>query len=280
MEDTDPRLLVDVYSWIHMAALVSAFFSPLAGLLISRYSLVPTMRGLYLFAFVGMTAKFFISNALVTETKQGLIRMQETAQQSIFAILREYRGVLGQLLHAPKTLFAGVLVLVMSIGATVSGTFWSILVTEKLRIPAQHLVLFTFARSMVVLLFYFVVMPRLRRLDVRVPMTFGFLGLITAQLILISVPAGSYPLLLLATLLEGSSVPTTTALLDTLVARSIAPQERARTMSILWVVVILFTSPFGWILCKPGHGKCKKITCRIIHTMNTYCPIPLNSIRL
>jgi MFS family permease len=247
VEDTDPELLIDIYSWIYIAALIAAFFSPLAGLLISRYSLAPTMRGLYLFAFVGMTAKFLISNALVTETRQGLIRMRETARQSLFVILGGYRGVLGQLLRAPKTLFAGALLLVLGIGATVSGAFWGILVTEKLRIPAQHLVLFTFSRSMVVLFFYFAVMPRLKRLDVRTPMVFGFAGMVLAHTILISVPAGNYVLLLLATLLEGASAPTITALLDTLVVRSVAPQERARTMSILWVLIILFTSPFGWI---------------------------------
>ena len=58
VEDTDPKLLVDVYSWVHIAGLLVAFVSPLAGLLVAQFSLVPTMRALYLLAFVMMTAKF------------------------------------------------------------------------------------------------------------------------------------------------------------------------------------------------------------------------------
>ena len=52
------------------------------------------MRGLYLLAFVMMTAKFLINNAMVTETRQGLVRMQETRAQPLFAVLRESPAVL------------------------------------------------------------------------------------------------------------------------------------------------------------------------------------------
>ena len=247
VEETDPQLLVDVWSWVYISGLVSAFFAPLAGLFIASFSLVPTMRGLYLIAFVLMTLKFLIMNGMVTETRQGLVRMRETAGQSLFAVLHGYPGVLRQILRSPQTLFTASLVLILSICATVNGTFWSVLVTEKLRIPAQHLAIYPFARSMTVLLFFFLVMPRLRRMDVRTPMIFGFLGLLISQTILILTPPRGYGLLLMATILEGASIPATTTLLDKLIAVSVAPQERARIMSILYVLVIVLTSPFGWI---------------------------------
>ena len=62
VEDTDPGLLVDIWSWIYIAGLIAAFVSPITGLLIDHYSLVPTMRGLYILSFVMMTAKFLIMN--------------------------------------------------------------------------------------------------------------------------------------------------------------------------------------------------------------------------
>ena len=95
-------------------------------------------------------------------------------------------------------------------------TFWSILVTEKLGIPDEHLVIFTFARSIIMLLFFFIVMPRLRNMDVRRPLIWGCLGLVVSQVILISIPAQNYPLLILATVLEALFTPLATALLDTL----------------------------------------------------------------
>jgi predicted MFS family arabinose efflux permease len=129
----------------------------------------------------------------------------------------------------------------------VQRTFWSILVTEKLQIPPQHLAYYPFARSMTMLLFFFLVMPKLRNMDVRKPMIFGFLGLIVSHVTLISVPAKNYALLLVATLLEACSVPIATTLLEKLVVLVVEAQERARIMAILYVMVMVFTSPFGWI---------------------------------
>ena len=67
-------------------------------MLINRYSLIPTMRGLYLLACLMMTIKFIVMNVMVTETRQGVVRMQETRSQSLFSMLGEYRGVFRQIL--------------------------------------------------------------------------------------------------------------------------------------------------------------------------------------
>jgi MFS family permease len=247
VEDTDPRQLVDIYSLIYISGLIAAFFAPLTSLLIAQFTLVPTMRGLYFFSFVMMTAKFVTMNALVTESTQGVIRMEETRNQSLWAIMRESRGVLRQVLRSPETLITGALMVIVSIATTVNTTFWSILVTEKLQIDASYLALYFMARSATMLLFYFFVMPHLRVMDVRKPMVFGFAGLIASWSILITIPPESYWLLLLATILEGCSIPATNTLLDKLIATSVDPKERARIMAILYMVVIGLTSPFGWI---------------------------------
>ena len=79
-EDTNPDLLIDIWSWTAISGAIAAFFSPITGLFISRFDLVPTMRGLFVFSFVMMTIKFLTTNAMVTETKQGIIRMRETKE--------------------------------------------------------------------------------------------------------------------------------------------------------------------------------------------------------
>lgn len=247
VEDTDPNLLVDVYSWVYIAGLLAAFVSPLTGPLIDRFELIPTMRGLYLLSFVMMTVKFILNNAWATETRQGLVRMQETKHQPLFAVLREYPEVLGQILRAPATLFTAGLLIVLNIGNTIRGTFWSILVTEKLQIPAHHLALYPFARSVTMLLFFFLVMPRLSKMDVRRPMIVGFVGLILSQLLLIAVPIKSYGWLLVSTILEAVSIPTASTLLDKLFVLTIDAKERARVSAILYVIILAVTSPFGWI---------------------------------
>jgi hypothetical protein len=247
VEDTDPRLLVDVFSWIYIGGLLAAFVSPLTGVLINRFSLVPTIRGLYWLAFVMMTVKFVVMNAVVTETEQGKVRMEETRGQPLFAVLREYPDVLKQILRAPATLLTAGLMLMMSISGTIRGTFWSILVTEKIQIPAEHLAIYPFARSMTMLLFFFLAIPRLRNLNARVPMIIGFAGLIVSNAILALVPARNYWLLLLSVVLEACGFATVTTLLEKVIVLAVDAKERARIMSILYLMVIVFTSPFGWI---------------------------------
>jgi MFS family permease len=247
VEDTDPKLLVDIYTWIYIAGLLSAFFAPLAGLLINSFSLIPTMRGLYLLAFVLMTTKFIVMNMLVKETRQGLVRMAESKHQSILEMLREYTGVTRQILAAPQTLMTLGIMLVMSIAQMVNGTFWSIYVTEKLHIPMQHLALYPFVRSVVMLAFFFTIMPRIRELNPRQPMLLGFGSFILSQLLLILSPEKSYLMILMSTFLEACSIATVSIMLDRRAVVTVDADERARIMAVMYVVVILFTSPFGWI---------------------------------
>jgi MFS family permease len=247
VEDTDPKSLVDIYTWIYIAGLLAAFFAPLASILINQFSLIPTVRGLYIFAFVMMTLKFIIMNGMVTETKQGLIRMEQTKNQSLSSLLSGYKAVFKVILHTPQTLFTLGVMLVMSTSGMINNTFWSIFVTEKIHIPAQHLALYPFARSIIMLFFFFLVMPKIRNLNFRNPMLMGLAGYILAQAILIASPEKGYLVLLVSTLIEAVSFATVSTLLDKMVVVTVNPQERARILAILYVIVILFTSPFGWI---------------------------------
>jgi MFS family permease len=244
---TKPKQLVDIYTWLYISGLLTAFVSPIAGLLIHFYTLVPTMRGLYLFASVMMTIKLLSTNAMVKETERGLQRMQETKHQSVLANLREYRGVFRILLKSPRTLYTLGIMLVMSSCTTISNTFWSILVTSRLHIPAQDLAYYAFARSGIMLVFFFVAMPAIREMHFKRPMLVGFAGYIISLLILVNIPEKNYFLLLVSTLLEACSYATVSPQVDRMVAVSIDPHERARILAIIYMIVVILTTPFGWI---------------------------------
>ena len=247
VEDTDPDQLVDIYSWVYIAGLLVAFLTPLAGLLIRSFTLVPTMRGLYLFASVMFMVKCITTYRLTKETGQGKMRMHATKHQSVIMILGEYRGVLRDVLHTPQTLYTGAIMLIMSICMLINGTFWAIIVTEKLHIPTQNLALFPFVKSVIMLVFFFVIIPRLRRVHFKVPLVLGFAGFILSQALLITIPEKGYALLLVSILLEACSTAVVSPLVDQMTVRTVDPQERARIQSILYVGIILLTSPFGWI---------------------------------
>jgi MFS family permease len=247
VEDADSDQLVHIWTWIHIAGLMAAFFAPLAGLLIAAIDLVPAVRILYLFAFIMMTVKAWILYRYSTETKQGYIRMEETQDKPLLSLLGGLKEVLVQILRTPRTLVVLGIMVVMGIVMMINSTFWSILATEKLGILAEHLAIFPFAKSGLMLILYFLLVPRLNVRRFRNPMILGFAGFLTANLILVTMPSGNYFLLLISVLIEAASLAMFGPLLDALTIISIDNAERARINSILFAVVILLTSPFGWI---------------------------------
>ena len=247
VEDAEPDQLVDIFTWVYIANLLVGFVAPLAGLLIGAFSLIPTMRGLYIFAAVIFTVKAIVTYQLTEETRQGKIRLQETRGQSIWSALNEYRGIFRDLLNTPRTLYTAGIMLVLSISNLISGSFWSILVTEKLQIPAQNLAIFPFVRSAIILAFFFLILPQINKQHFKLPMIVGFLGFVASQLILVTAPVQGYSLLLLSVFLEACSFAVVSPLVDRMTVLTIEPKERARILSIIFVGIILFSSPFGWI---------------------------------
>jgi len=173
--------------------------------------------------------------------------MAETRQQSFLSMLHEYQGVFRQLLRTPRTLTTLGIMVVMSICMMINGTFWSILVVEKMHIASQYIAIYTFARSALMMGFFFAVMPRIAGLHFKKPMLVGFGGFILSQLLLVTMPEKSYLVLLLATLLEACSMALVNPFVDSMFIVTVDPLERARIMAIVYVVIIAFTSPFGWI---------------------------------
>lgn len=247
VEDAEPDQLVDIYSWIYIANQIAGFAAPLAGVLIATHGLVPTLRGLYIFAAVMFSLKAIITYRYTTETKQGLVRLEETKGQSVFSILSEYKGVFNQLLHSSAMLYLVAILIVSQITWTINGSFWAIIVTQKLHVPEQYLAYFPFLKSSIMLVFFFALIPLINKLHFRVPLVLGFLGYLASQVVLVSAPSLGYGFLITSVFLEACSFATLNPLLDKLTVLTIDAKERARLLSIVFMFVILVTSPFGWI---------------------------------
>ncbi|MBI9048892.1 MAG: MFS transporter [Anaerolineaceae bacterium] len=247
IEDAEPDELIDIFSWIQIACLFSGYFVPLAGLMIKAFDLVPALRILLLVASISYTVKAILTYRMTTETRQGVVRMQATKGISIFSSLKEYKGVFQILISTPATLYTMGIMAVMSITTMINGTFWSVIVTEKIGIPAENIVIYPFAKSLVMLIFFFVIIPRLKKINFKIPLMLGFGGFLLSQFLLVLVPIHSYWILMISILFEAASMAALSPLVDQMTVLTINPQERARIQSVLYVVIILITSPFGWI---------------------------------
>ena len=81
-------------------------------------------------------------------------------------------------------------------------------------------------------------------------MLVGYGCYITGQVLLISVPAegfAKYLLLSISLVFDGFGFGALAMLSESLIALNVDPDERARILAILYVIIMAATSPFGWI---------------------------------
>ncbi len=247
VEDAPRGKLVGIWSWATIAGILSGFFAPIAGILVARFSLVLAVRILYINAFFWMSLKFFILFKYGTETKQGLIKMKETAGVPFLRLMGDYGAPLKKLWGNPYTLNAFFIALVLLIYDTVKNVFWSIMVVKELGLPESSIALFPLLRSILMLAFYFFVVPRFNHLKFKKPLLAGFLLLLVSNIVLILSPAGSYLFVIVSTLLDAAAFALISPFKETLVVDAVDAHERAGIMGIFNVSMLVLASPFGWI---------------------------------
>lgn len=248
IEDAEERHLVHIWTWVTIFGVCSAFFAPLGGWFVERYGLVAAMRGIFIFGFVILTLKFILLYRYSHETERGLQRKEETRGIGLVSLLGQYRGVFAQLLRSKTLLSAMLLMLIISIYQTVSGSFWGVLFTSKLGFSDSQISLYAALRSIVMTLSFFLLGPRLTNvLNFRPPLWAGFGAFFLSQALLVFMPPQATLLLSVSVLLEALASALVNPMVESLLALALETKERARTSAMVYLALILFTSPFGWI---------------------------------
>jgi len=248
VEDAEERHLVHIWTWITIFGIGSAFFTPLGGWFVAHFGLVPAMRGLLVFGFFMMTAKAWVLYIYSHETARGRQRIEETRHRSLVSLLGEYRSVFGQLLHSKPILAALSLMVITSIYSTVSGSFWGVLFTTKLGFAESEISMYAMLRSLMMALCFFLIGPRLTNLlHFRLPLWVGFAAFFVSQALLVFMPPHAMPLLVTSVVLEAVAAALINPMTESLLAVAMESHERARISALVYVALLVLTSPFGWI---------------------------------
>jgi MFS family permease len=248
VEDTNPKQLVHIYSWCTISGLVSAFLAPVSSVMVSYFGVVPTVRGLYVFSFLMMTAKFIIVNIFAVETTQGRARMQETKNVPIWKMMSGYGEVFFKMFRASHIRLILSIMVMLNITSMVSGSFFSLYITQNLGIPESFLGYYPIARAAVMLVFIFTVQHRVDKLPFRIPMGAGLFLYIASQCVLLLAPPANYAFLLVVILLEAFGYVLIVPRKDSLLVTYLDQKERARMIGLAYVIMIGCTSPFGWLV--------------------------------
>ncbi|MDR0908946.1 MAG: MFS transporter [Spirochaetaceae bacterium] len=250
VEDAEREQIPDIYSLVISAGQLSALFAPISAILVSRYSLVFAVRILYANAFIIMTAKLIILYICSRETRTGMVRMAETKGKSLFSQVPGYAGVLRLMLKSKGTLFAILISALVSIVGMINTSFWQIIVNKRIGVPDSFLPLFPMFRSIISMIFLFTLIPWLTHKGLKHPLRYGFASYFIGQLLLILTPLQGdfrYPVLLVSCVFDAFGSGALAMMAESLVALHVDEAERARVLSILMMIIMLVSTPFGWI---------------------------------
>ena len=247
IEDAEQKDVLGIHTWITIAGLLAVFFAPLSGVLVNKFSVVPVVRVLYAIFAITMTIKVFITVKYTKETTRGIQRMAETRSVSMGTMVKEYKNVLPLITKSRSTMQTLAIMVLFQITFIITSNFMSLYFTQNLLIPEQYLAYFPILRAIVMLVFLFAVQQIVDKLRMKVPMSAGLLLYIASQLLVILLPARSIAGIIVYTLLEAVAFGLFMPRKEAMLSLSVNPKERARIVSLLTSIMILLSSPFGYL---------------------------------
>jgi MFS family permease len=250
IEDAEKSEITKIYSLVIVMGQFCAFFAPISSVLVERLTLVPAIRILYINAFVLMLIKLVVLYLMSRETRTGLVKIEENKGKNIFQLAAGYGEILKIIIHSKGIVFSIAIAVLVKIVSTLNMTFWQVIASKKLLVPDPLLPLFPIVKSIVAIIFLFLVVPRLSKGLLKLPLLVGFACYFIGQLILILIPvdwAGKYFLLGVSLIFDGFGFGTLDMLAVSLIAIHIHLGERARVMAILNMIIMAAISPFPWI---------------------------------
>ena len=246
VEDTDKAETVNVYTWVLIAGLVSVFFAPISGVLIEHFgSVVPLMRGLYVFFAISMIVKNMITWKWTRETGQGLIRMEQTRGIPVLSLLKEYRTLIPLFFREKLTRNTLVFIILLHVTTIVNSSFFALYAIGTMGISKQYLAIFPILRSVLMMVFMFLILPKFSHLRLQVPVGTGLLIYIAAQVLLISNVSGNIPLMILYVIMDAVAFALVMPRRDSMLVLFTDEKERARSVSLLGALTLLISVPFG-----------------------------------
>jgi len=244
-EGSDNELVMRCFSLTQLMGLLAAFFAPLSKLAVDTFGVVPTMRVLYGFACVMMTLKFWILYRVGTETEMGERRMRETKDQSVWQLVWGLKDVFLRMIHEKRMILTiGILSSYLVI-TTLNSSFWSVFVTKQLGIADGDVALYTTFRSLIIMGCIFVIVPRLRFSRFKNPMLAAWGVMALSQALLLASPRGAaVPMMIASVALEAIALSMLSPLTDSLLFIHADPEERARTLGLIYGLMVLAATLF------------------------------------
>jgi MFS family permease len=249
VEDGESGQLINIYTILNFFGLLAGFISPIVGLCIDQFTLVPTMRVIYLVALVLMTIKFVIQFRLTQESEIGLRRREECRGHSLFSLTFGGWSVFISALCHTKLLLYVIFMTLMTCVNIIQATFWPLFVTASYGINASVLSVFPMVKAITTILVYLFITSHINMHSIKRPFLLGlglqFFGL---MILLLCLPfaGGAIWAVFLSAICEAFALAVLGPLSESMMSVTIPAKERARANSLITAMILLISIPVGW----------------------------------
>lgn len=246
IEDTPLNQRPVFFGLITIIVTGSGIFTPITGVFLSSFGIIPTMRVLYILSFISMTTMFIIRNHFTEETSIGKELMKQHSSISLKEKLLDYKQAMKFMLKNKLTILVFIIVLLTNFQLGFQ-YFLVIYLKDSIGISAGLTSLIPGISALVNLFVYLLFIPRLTQKGEARSLVYGLVFCSLGAGTLLLVHYKGYIILLISTIFSAVGNMLMSIFRDTLWNNSIGEEERAKIYSAGQAIVSIAAIPSGII---------------------------------
>jgi MFS family permease len=245
-EDADDRQRTTIFSWINVIGTFGGFATFAGGMIIERFGVIPSMRGIFGAGCAIMTLMFILRYFGTKETAVGEYLKEKTRDKSLFALVGQQLPKAGLALRDP--FFVKMTGMYFIGNAVLSIDFFRILYLKEQKLLSSFVISAVPALSAIAsIIVFFFILPRQKKLRNQDHLANSFLMCMAAQILFILMPKGSA----LSVVLIFPSLQVSFALLqtfrDTVFMNGTEAEHKSERFSLIQGLMMLLCIPMGWL---------------------------------
>ncbi|MFS0856338.1 MFS transporter [Paenibacillus taichungensis] len=246
IEDVEEHKRSKVFAILNMIITGAGVLTPIAGVVIADFGIVPTLASIYFVGGILMTVMFFIRNRYTDETTVGKELMGMHSQTRVIQSLASSLRLFGKSFYK-RRLLPIVLITVLSNLILQLNFFQVIFFKEQLKFNDQIISFIPVVTAVTVMLLYLVIIPRLKRRSEEKYVSFSIILSTVGAILFLLIPAGNIAMLFLTLIVLAAGNFILQTYRDSLLMNRLGTHEKADMFSAVQTVMTLTAIPSGYL---------------------------------
>ncbi|WP_413378376.1 MFS transporter [Paenibacillus taichungensis] len=246
IEDVEEHKRSKVFAILNMIITGAGVLTPIAGVVIADFGIVPTLASIYFVGGILMTVMFFIRNRYTDETAVGKELMGMHSQTRVIQSLASSLRLFGKSFYK-RRLLPIILITVLSNLILQLNFFQVIFFKEQLKFNDQIISFIPVVTAVTVMLLYLVIIPRLKRRSEEKYVSSSIILSTVGAILFLLIPAGNIAMLFLTLIVLAAGNFILQTYRDSLLMNRLGTHEKADMFSAVQTVMTLTAIPSGYL---------------------------------